>query len=115
MPPQGPHEVNLSASYSPMPRCEEVSESESVRHLAIYKRIVQLLDKYVSETFNDRTLKVVEFASPQDIVKALQQVCPQVDTRTRSPVNQDDLIQLCELALQYSVRTSSPLFFNQVR
>eukprot|EP00281_Chroomonas_sp_CCMP1168_P029363 CAMPEP_0206241144 /NCGR_PEP_ID=MMETSP0047_2-20121206/16338_1 /ASSEMBLY_ACC=CAM_ASM_000192 /TAXON_ID=195065 /ORGANISM="Chroomonas mesostigmatica_cf, Strain CCMP1168" /LENGTH=308 /DNA_ID=CAMNT_0053666019 /DNA_START=226 /DNA_END=1149 /DNA_ORIENTATION=- len=81
------------------------------RHLDVYRRIVLLLEEYVAG-MGDKSKKVVEFATPQQITSALRAACAHAgDGEVASP---DEILGMCEVVMQYSVRTSSPFFFNQL-
>eukprot|EP00282_Hemiselmis_andersenii_P026416 CAMPEP_0172008844 /NCGR_PEP_ID=MMETSP1041-20130122/6861_1 /TAXON_ID=464988 /ORGANISM="Hemiselmis andersenii, Strain CCMP439" /LENGTH=361 /DNA_ID=CAMNT_0012663061 /DNA_START=84 /DNA_END=1165 /DNA_ORIENTATION=- len=84
------------------------------QHTAVYHRVSALLGQYV-DGMGDRGKKVIKFASPAEILEVFGSVCADDGGAERERgASADEVVRLCELVLDYSVRTSSPLFFNQL-
>eukprot|EP00283_Hemiselmis_rufescens_P009206 CAMPEP_0173422292 /NCGR_PEP_ID=MMETSP1357-20121228/3055_1 /TAXON_ID=77926 /ORGANISM="Hemiselmis rufescens, Strain PCC563" /LENGTH=306 /DNA_ID=CAMNT_0014385301 /DNA_START=140 /DNA_END=1057 /DNA_ORIENTATION=+ len=84
------------------------------QHTAVYHRVSALLGQYV-DGMGDPGRRVVKFASPDEILEVLGRVCGEEgETERVRGASADEVVRLCELVLDYSVRTSSPLFYNQL-
>jgi len=77
------------------------------------KLVPRLLD--FGETSCDETARVVEFASPEEIVAAFEAGGVSMALSAGEPAHSEEqLVAACEIPLKYAVKTRHPLFLNQL-
>ncbi|XP_062520283.1 glutamate decarboxylase 1-like [Corticium candelabrum] len=71
------------------------------------KEICQVMLEFIEQSF-DRSTRVVEFAQPDELASKMD------FTLRDGPVHLQQIVHYCRQALQYSVKTGHPYFFNQL-
>ena len=80
----------------------------------LHEKIAAELFKYMS-TLGDRSMPVVTLASPNEIRAVFKERGIPVRLEPgAAPSSEEDLVAATQLILEYSLRTGSPLFFNQL-
>ncbi|EER07579.1 Glutamate decarboxylase, putative, partial [Perkinsus marinus ATCC 50983] len=72
-----------------------------------------MLESYV-ESLDDRSQKVVQFKSPEEISKIFSEKACDLSLNDGQPVGEEAILNACEATLALSVRTGHPHFFNQL-
>jgi glutamate/tyrosine decarboxylase-like PLP-dependent enzyme len=82
-------------------------ESHGAEFDALFKAVVPLLSEYVHESQQDSS-KVVNYSTASDLRKKIT-----LDEQEQG-ANLNDMVDAVKMALQYSVRTSHPLFMDKL-